>query len=165
MDPYVKVKWEENGEDKEYKTKVCQEAGKTPKWGEEATDENSITVRVDDMFGGYIEFRVKDEGTISNEEVGGMEIDYSALCFNYGVDQWFRIMHKNINAGRIRLITEYVDDHQPKLSPQDITEQTHKMKAKLKGICVMEDHEDCPDKDDFIPIDLSDTIRRGGMKV
>jgi hypothetical protein len=71
MDPYVKVKWVKNGGDKEYKTKVMQEAGKTPKWGEEPTGENSIEVRVEDMFTEYIEFRVKDEGTISNEEVGG----------------------------------------------------------------------------------------------
>jgi hypothetical protein len=62
------------------------------------------------MFAEYIEFRVKDEGTISNVEVGGFQIDYSALCFNYGVDQWFRLMHSNINAGQIRLITSFEDD-------------------------------------------------------
>ena len=99
MDPYVKVKWEQNGENKEYKTKVCQEAGKTPNWGSEPTDENSISVKVEDMFAEYISFSVKDEGTISNTEVGGFQIDYSALCFNYGIDQWFRLMHNNINAG------------------------------------------------------------------
>ena len=99
MDPYVKVKWEQDGEDKEYKTKVCQEAGKTPNWGSDPSDENSISVRVEDMFSEYISFSIKDEGTISNTEVGGFTIDYSALCFNYGVDQWFRIMHKNMNAG------------------------------------------------------------------
>jgi hypothetical protein len=29
----------------------------------------------------------------------------------------------------------------------------------------METHEECPDIEDFIPVDLSDTIRRGGLKV
>ena len=165
MDPYVKVKWAQDGEDKEYKTKVMQEAGKTPNWGEDPSDENSIEVRVEDMFAQYIEFTVKDEGTISNEEVGGFQIDYSALCFNYGVDQMFRLMHKNKNAGQLRLKTEYVDDSCPKQSPKDIEEETKSMKSKLAEISVMQTHEDCPDVEDFIPIDLSDTIRRGGLIV
>jgi hypothetical protein len=165
MDPYIKVKWEENGEKKEYKTKVCQEAGKTPKWGSDPTDENSIQVRVEDMFTQYIEFNVKDEGTMSNTDIGSFEIDYSALCFNYGVDQWFRLMFKNVNAGQLRLITEYVDDESPKLTADDIISQTEQMKIRLKELKTMESHEDCPDVNTFIPIDLSDSIRRGGLTV
>jgi hypothetical protein len=80
-------------------------------------------VRVEDMFASYIEFRVKDEGTMSNTEVGGFQIDYSALCFNHGVDQWFRLMHNNMNAGQLRLKTEYVDDTCPRQSVEQVQEE------------------------------------------
>jgi hypothetical protein len=163
MDTYVKVKWTQDGEEQEYKTKVMQEAGKTPNWGEETTPENFVEVRVEDMFTEIIDFRVKDEGSISNTEIGGFSIDYSGLCFNYGVDQWFTLMHNNSKSGSLRLKTEYIDDECPRKNLEDIAAEVQKIKNQLGG--VMESHDECPDVEDFIPIDLSDTIRREGLTV
>ena len=39
------------------------------------------------------------------------------------------------------------------------------MKSQLYEMGAMETHDDCPDIQDFIPLDLEETRKRGGLKV
>lgn len=74
-------------------------------------------------------------------------------------------MHKNINAGQIRLITKFEDDTCKEMTEQDIIDETSKMKSKLFELGAMETHEECEDIEDFIPLDLGETLKRGGVTV
>jgi Ca2+-dependent lipid-binding protein len=77
MDPFVTLKLGEQN----FKTKVLQGAGKTPKW-DEAFDFNV-------EHGDDLELEVLEEDTVSNDTVGTATIKVSALCISGGIDEWF----------------------------------------------------------------------------
>ena len=81
MDVYVKLKWKEDGEDKEWKSKVLNGAGKEPDWGLEATDDNSLVINVQDIDDS-IKFFVLDEDVTTSDTVGSMKTEFSTLAFN-----------------------------------------------------------------------------------
>lgn len=59
----------------------------------------------------HVSFKIKDEEVFANEEVAACQIEFTALCFNHGVDDWFPVFCGNENAGILRLKTIYHDHH------------------------------------------------------
>ena len=135
MDPVCIAKWEECDEDKEFKTEMKEDAGKEPKW------EESFEVHVKDMHETVI-FTVMDINTVSDDTIGYFKIEWSALCFNNGSDEWYLLWYKNKPAGKLRLITEFEPDNGG-------------CEAQVAGLLVqMQSMEDRPELEDLVPIDL-----------
>jgi len=57
-----------------------------------------------------IHFKVKDQNMIDSEMVGETLVDYSALCFNNGCDDWYKLYSGNDNVGKLRLLTVFEED-------------------------------------------------------
>ena len=81
MDPYCVL---EIGKGKKLKTRVHNNGGKTPRWGD------SFEIRVENL-NDDIRFTIMDEDVGSDDKVGWGIVSYANLCFNNGVKEWFSI--------------------------------------------------------------------------
>ncbi len=88
MDPFCKIVCR----DQTFKTKVMQNAGKTPKWNE--TIEIAVKYIGDDL---HIE--IYDEDVTTSDLICSTVIKISALCMNGGMDDWFECQFKGKNCG------------------------------------------------------------------
>ena len=101
MDPYVFLQYREQ----EYKTKVLDGAGKTPKWKDEVW-----TVEVK-YIGDDVHFVVKDEDVGKDDTVGSGTVKMSAFAINGGIDEWYDIQHKGKAAGKVHMVSKWNPGH------------------------------------------------------
>ena len=159
MDPYVKAKWEREGEDKDWKSSMLEGAGKTPNWLLNS-DDHTFEVIVHDMHES-IKFIVKDQNVIDTEEIGEFQIEYSALCFNEGIDEWFTLFHDNASAGKLRLKTRFRDN--AITSGETYEEYSSKMEKELYQLKQAQHNEF--DVEDLIPFNLEEAVQNGEVTV
>ena len=107
QDPFVVVTYQDEGEKKTFQTSTKDEAGKVARWGTSAMSDNSISEIIVNDFGAEVKFAVSDEETSGSREIGTTYADFAALCFNGGLDQWFKLWKGNKTIGTIRIISEF----------------------------------------------------------
>ena len=78
MDPYAVLQCREST----YRTKVKDNAGKTPKWHE--VWELDVKYVGDDLH-----IQVKDQDVTKSDDVGNTSLKLSSLCVGTGIDEWF----------------------------------------------------------------------------
>jgi len=97
---------------------------------------------------------------IGSAAIGAFEVELAALCFNFGVDDWFTLYHGNSSAGKLRLRTEFKDHH---THHGDIEAEFAKMENKLNAfnhrLCTVDSVEQ------LIPFDLEKAFEAGDVKV
>ena len=97
QDPYVEI---EHRMEK-FKTKVCSDGGKEPKFG----DEFDYNVK---YIGDDFTMRIMNKNTIMNDDcLGEATIKISGLCLPGGVDDWWKVHYKGKPAGAIRFKGEW----------------------------------------------------------
>jgi len=96
MDPYCTITFKNN----KYKTKVCDKAGKKPKWTDEFTLE--VESPTDEMT-----LRCWDQDLTTSDAIGFTKIKMSSLMINCGIEDWFTIMFDNKPAGEIFISTTF----------------------------------------------------------
>ena len=92
MSPYITITHNK----KKLKTKVHDNAGKTPKW----TDEFQLEV---ENVSEEITLRVWDQDMTTSDAVGFCKIKLSSLMITCGVKDWFTIMFDNKPAGQVMI--------------------------------------------------------------
>ena len=100
QDPFVLIKYQGN----EYKTKVHEDGGKTPAWGD--TFEIPLGSVADEFT-----FEVRDDEVMGSCMIGSTHVKGSALAINNGVREWFTIYHDDKSAGEIHLETHFKQEH------------------------------------------------------
>eukprot|EP00347_Sterkiella_histriomuscorum_P023555 403334191 len=119
MDPYVQLKV--NG--LIYKTKVCKDGGKNPRWSEEfeisCNDPSEI-----------LEIKVMEEAFLLNDDdIGRCQIKLSQLMHGKGITEWFVLLWKNKRAGEI-LLTSVWDGPS---RTQEVPKETGNLMTMLGG--------------------------------
>ena len=99
MDPFCIVEYRQT----RLKTKVKDNAGKTPQWHE--TFDIAVKYIGDDMF-----VKVFDEDVTDNDAVGACQLKCSSLCVPGGLDEWFTITYKGKSAGQVHLKSKWTPD-------------------------------------------------------
>ena len=97
MDPYVKM----FSREQEWKSKVCDGGGKTPKWLSQFFD---IDVK---YLGDNLEFKIYDEDVGKDDFIAEGQTKLSALAVNGGMDEWFEVSYKGKAAGKLHLRCEW----------------------------------------------------------
>ena len=93
MDPFIELV--HNG--KSYKTEVCEDGGKKPKWNETITIPN---VNLEDK----IKIRCLDEDFVSNDLVGEHTYTIQDLCpFDTVNNDWFTLFYKKKKSADINI--------------------------------------------------------------
>ena len=101
-DPYIKFQCREQ----EFKTSVCKNGGKNPKWHH---DHFNVEVH---YLGDDLHFQMFDDDIGKDDSLGKGETKLSALTHGGGISEWFHIQHKGENAGKIHLTTKWHPKHQ-----------------------------------------------------
>ena len=101
MDPYVKF----NSREQEWKSPICKNGGKEPKW-EMAHWDCQVHYLGDDL-----EFHVWDDEIGRDNVIGSGKTKLSALAIHGGFDEWFEIEYKGEPAGKIHLRAEWHPKH------------------------------------------------------
>ena len=96
MSPYCTVVF--NG--KKLKTKVHNNGGKTPKWGDKFQIEVSSSTE-------EIMLRVWDQDLTTSDAVGFTKIKLSAFMINNGIEDWYQVVYDNKPAGEICIVSEF----------------------------------------------------------
>ena len=97
MDPYVVLKSREQ----EWKTPVCENGGKEPKWHHVHWD---CQVH---YLGDDLEFHVMDDEIGKDNKIGHGKTKLSALAVHGGFDEWFEIEFEGHAAGKLHLKAEW----------------------------------------------------------
>ena len=101
MDPYVIFKYREQ----EWKSTVCQDQGKTPKWVNQHWE---IDVK---YLGDDLRFTVYDEDVTKDDVVGEGITKMSALSLNGGLDEWYTIQYEGKSAGKLHFTSKWTPAH------------------------------------------------------
>jgi Ca2+-dependent lipid-binding protein len=108
MDPFVQVK----SRNQEFKTKVHTDGGVNPKW-EEVFE---IDVK---YIGDDVEFFFMNKNSMSDaDNIGHLKCKMTALCANKGVDDWWDVMLKGKEVGKIHLSSNWIPDEIVKAGSQ-----------------------------------------------
>jgi len=136
MSPYITIAFNGN----KYKTKIHDNGGKEPVWGDEFTLE--VTNYSEELI-----IRCWDKDLTTSDAVGFAKIKLSALIFNNGVDDWFDIMYENKGAGSVHITTEFEPEGGDKFEQMQemLTAQNEKLaeeKAEAEAkVAELEEHK------------------------
>jgi Ca2+-dependent lipid-binding protein len=100
MDPFCKI----TARMQEFRTKTRYNEGKTPSW-QEVFD---VDVK---YIGDDIVFEVWTENIVTADEmIGQFRLKISALCVNKGVDDWWTVLYKDKDIGKLHISSNWTPD-------------------------------------------------------